>query len=175
MMNLDRSRRVGGTGIPSLVLGFVVGVGLTTSVLACFFRPQVAHKPGDQRLARLPPRPVIGDQLDTSGFSAVYRSVQRWEPHASLDEISRRFERVGYAGIEAIDTALAGPLQDQSKKMALLIRKAALFKLRRRAAPGLSSPRATPLAGRDRRARGAGRVISRHLLPGRHCSANRRD
>ena len=62
-------------------------------------------------------------QPDTSGFYAVAEKMQPWSPDASLPEIARHWDRIGYRNIEQIDAQLADPGKADGGELRLLMSK----------------------------------------------------
>ncbi|MEI8021303.1 MAG: hypothetical protein WCH39_24055 [Schlesneria sp.] len=46
-------------------------------------------------------------ELDAVGFVSVGRAIEPWKPDASLDEIAKVWDRIGYRTVERIDRQLA--------------------------------------------------------------------
>jgi hypothetical protein len=65
--------------------------------------------------------------IDTGGFTAVLPSLERWKQDASLQEISRFFEKVGFRNIDRIDEILNRPELADQQRIVLMLTKAALF------------------------------------------------
>ncbi len=86
-----------------------------------------SRKPQYERLklgSKLPPR---HPRTDTSGFDMVYRIIPRWKPDASLSEIARIWDRVGYRGAAMMDEQLALPGKPEQEVILLELMKAAFL------------------------------------------------
>ena len=72
--------------------------------------------------AYLPRRPI-----DTGGFSYYLAHLPPWKPDASLQEISKICERLGYRDIEEIDRSLSDRGKTGAQRFTLEVTKAILL------------------------------------------------
>jgi hypothetical protein len=101
-----------------LLCGIVVGAGVMK------YTRGSDPPPRDKR-----PRLVYREKapLDAGGFTAVVPVLEPWPPAASLEEISRSFQRAGYRLIDRLDQDLAREKKSDEQKVMPLLMKAALF------------------------------------------------
>jgi hypothetical protein len=114
-------------GVPRLLLGSFLAVGLLAMAWKCTTWQKTAPLPVNRQPSSYAPRPVGNDQIETSGIAAVYATVEPWGVNASLAEIGRRWQRVGYHGIELLDAALANSSPTDATKFHMLVKKASLY------------------------------------------------
>ncbi len=126
-----------GIGILTLLFGIFPLVGVTAwSWKKNVAKPETGTKPESppQQISDQPslnykwPRQAMND---TSGYLTVSNNLKPWNAHASLAEIGRAWERIGYKSIEWIDSALADASRTDSSKFQMLQIKALALQLRR--------------------------------------------
>jgi len=66
-------------------------------------------------------------QAETSGFRNIMAHIPRWEPDASLEEISDVWRKTAPQAIEEIDRVLPSPGNDDSRRLDLLCSKFAIL------------------------------------------------
>jgi len=123
-MTINLFRKPFRVGVSAILLGFFVGIGLVAIAWRCLARPEAGPEPAGRPRLSYVPRPV---RIDTSGTTTAYAIVEQWEPDASLAQIARNFERVGYNGIEMIDSFLANKSPADAARFLLLEKKASLY------------------------------------------------
>src|SRR5262249_7698552 len=64
--------------------------------------------------------------IDTSGLETVMSFLVPWGRDASLEEISRAWDRLGYRSIVTLDQSLDDPRTSDETRLDLLLKKAAL-------------------------------------------------
>jgi hypothetical protein len=99
--------------------GLVVVAAIALAAILAFVRFAVPPAPAGSSIRYKP------QQLrDTSGFILMTAKVEPWPARASLEEIGKSWERVGYRLVERIDNDLAGQDKLDQNTVELLLAKA---------------------------------------------------
>jgi hypothetical protein len=107
-----------------ILVGIVLLVGLPIAVWKITAKPKSRPRPGNREPLTYAPRRL---GIDTSGTRLVWQIFEPWEANATLAEISRPFQRIGYKNIEVLDAALADASPADPSKFHLLEKKASLL------------------------------------------------
>jgi hypothetical protein len=105
---------------------FVVGVllaGVAAAVVFGYSRGSTSRPTFERR----PRKYQEKKPLDTSGFTAVLPTLERWSPSSTLKEVAQVMRGAGYRNIERIDKQLAQPGFPDNRKIVFMLAKAALF------------------------------------------------
>jgi hypothetical protein len=108
---------------PWLLAGALLVAALAILAWKHFARTDATARPTAAAIIRYQPRL----DLETSGKADATELLEPWTGDASLEEIRRIWDRIGYRNIELIDTRLGTDKLDLVERFGLLLRKAFLY------------------------------------------------